>query len=351
MANAAAADLVLDTALVKKYDGFGPRYTSYPTADRFHAGVTRRAVRATRCATRNHERAAAAAVAVRAHPVLQHHLLLLRVQQGDHQGPRALGQVHPLRRPRDRHRRRPDRGRRRRSSSCTGAAARRRSSSRDEMTALMGMLRGALRVRAGRRGLDRGRSAQGRRRHHRLPGRARLQPHLGRHPGLRSRGAGGGQPHPDRGRDDDGDRRGARQRLRLGQRRPDLRAAAADGGRLLGDARQGDRGVARPHRALQLRARAAPVQAAAPHRHRRRCRRRRPSSRSSRSRSRSSARAGYVYIGMDHFAKPTDELAVAQAQRKLHRNFQGYSTKPDCDMLAFGISAIGKVGAVLRRRT
>ena len=39
MASAAAADLVLDTALVKKYDGFGPRYTSYPTADRFHAGV------------------------------------------------------------------------------------------------------------------------------------------------------------------------------------------------------------------------------------------------------------------------------------------------------------------------
>jgi oxygen-independent coproporphyrinogen III oxidase len=55
--------------------------------------------------------------------------------------------------------------------------------------------------------------------------------------------------------------------------------------------------------------------------------------------------AGYVYIGMDHFAKPTDELAVAQARRKLHRNFQGYSTKPDCDLLAFGISAIGKVGA------
>jgi oxygen-independent coproporphyrinogen III oxidase len=55
--------------------------------------------------------------------------------------------------------------------------------------------------------------------------------------------------------------------------------------------------------------------------------------------------AGYVYIGMDHFAKPGDELAVAQSQGKLHRNFQGYSTKPDCDMLAFGISAIGKVGA------
>jgi oxygen-independent coproporphyrinogen-3 oxidase len=55
--------------------------------------------------------------------------------------------------------------------------------------------------------------------------------------------------------------------------------------------------------------------------------------------------SGYTYIGMDHFAKPTDELAVAQRERKLHRNFQGYSTKPDCDMLAFGISAIGKIGA------
>jgi len=55
--------------------------------------------------------------------------------------------------------------------------------------------------------------------------------------------------------------------------------------------------------------------------------------------------AGYTYIGMDHFAKPTDELAVAQRERKLHRNFQGYSTKPDCDLIAFGISAIGKVGA------
>jgi len=54
--------------------------------------------------------------------------------------------------------------------------------------------------------------------------------------------------------------------------------------------------------------------------------------------------AGYVYIGMDHFAKPEDELAVAQRQGRLHRNFQGYSTYADCDLLAFGISAIGKVG-------
>lgn len=55
--------------------------------------------------------------------------------------------------------------------------------------------------------------------------------------------------------------------------------------------------------------------------------------------------AGYVYIGMDHFAKPDDELAVAQRDGRLHRNFQGYSTHADCDMMSFGISAISKVGA------
>jgi oxygen-independent coproporphyrinogen-3 oxidase len=55
--------------------------------------------------------------------------------------------------------------------------------------------------------------------------------------------------------------------------------------------------------------------------------------------------AGYVYIGMDHFARPDDELAVAQRQGTLQRNFQGYSTHRDCDLLAFGISAIGKVGS------
>ena len=54
--------------------------------------------------------------------------------------------------------------------------------------------------------------------------------------------------------------------------------------------------------------------------------------------------AGYVFIGMDHFAKPDDELAVAQRQGRLHRNFQGYSTYADCDMLSFGISSISKVG-------
>ncbi|WP_415064453.1 hypothetical protein [Polynucleobacter necessarius] len=46
---------------------------------------------------------------------------------------------------------------------------------------------------------------------------------------------------------------------------------------------------------------------------------------------------------MDHFAKPDDELAIAQKEGKLHRNFQGYSTQAECDLLAFGISSIGKV--------
>ena len=54
--------------------------------------------------------------------------------------------------------------------------------------------------------------------------------------------------------------------------------------------------------------------------------------------------AGYVYIGMDHFAKPDDELAVAQRNGTLYRNFQGYSTHADCDLIACGITAIGKVG-------
>jgi len=55
--------------------------------------------------------------------------------------------------------------------------------------------------------------------------------------------------------------------------------------------------------------------------------------------------AGYVYIGMDHFAKPDDDLAVAQRQGRLHRNFQGYSTHADADLVACGVSSIGAVGA------
>ena len=55
-------------------------------------------------------------------------------------------------------------------------------------------------------------------------------------------------------------------------------------------------------------------------------------------------RAGYVYIGMDHFAKPEDELAQAQQAGTLYRNFQGYSTHADCDLIGLGATSISMVG-------
>ena len=54
---------------------------------------------------------------------------------------------------------------------------------------------------------------------------------------------------------------------------------------------------------------------------------------------------GYAYIGMDHFALPDDALAVAKRQGRLHRNFQGYTTQPDADLIGLGVSSIGRVGA------
>lgn len=53
---------------------------------------------------------------------------------------------------------------------------------------------------------------------------------------------------------------------------------------------------------------------------------------------------GYLYIGMDHFAKPDDELAVAQQEGVLHRNFQGYTTQAECDLLGLGVSSISMLG-------
>jgi oxygen-independent coproporphyrinogen-3 oxidase len=55
--------------------------------------------------------------------------------------------------------------------------------------------------------------------------------------------------------------------------------------------------------------------------------------------------AGYDYIGMDHFALHTDSLSEAKRLGRLHRNFQGYSTQPDCDLISLGVSAIGKMGS------
>jgi oxygen-independent coproporphyrinogen-3 oxidase len=54
--------------------------------------------------------------------------------------------------------------------------------------------------------------------------------------------------------------------------------------------------------------------------------------------------AGYLYIGMDHFARPGDELATAQQDRTLHRNFQGYTTKAGADLYGMGVSAISSIG-------
>ena len=54
--------------------------------------------------------------------------------------------------------------------------------------------------------------------------------------------------------------------------------------------------------------------------------------------------AGYQHIGMDHFAKPEDELSIAQREGKLHRNFQGYTTGKDLDVLGLGVSSISQVG-------
>ena len=54
--------------------------------------------------------------------------------------------------------------------------------------------------------------------------------------------------------------------------------------------------------------------------------------------------SGYQFIGMDHFAKPDDELAIAQQKGKLHRNFQGYTTQQEADLLGMGVSAISQIG-------
>ena len=61
--------------------------------------------------------------------------------------------------------------------------------------------------------------------------------------------------------------------------------------------------------------------------------------------------AGYAYIGMDHFAKPGDELAIAQRQGRLTRDFQGYTSGGDSDLIGLGVSAIGRIGPSHARRT
>lgn len=61
--------------------------------------------------------------------------------------------------------------------------------------------------------------------------------------------------------------------------------------------------------------------------------------------------AGYVYIGMDHFAKPDDELAIAYRKGQLHRNFQGYTTYKEADLIGMGVSAISQIDNVYCQNT
>jgi oxygen-independent coproporphyrinogen-3 oxidase len=61
--------------------------------------------------------------------------------------------------------------------------------------------------------------------------------------------------------------------------------------------------------------------------------------------------AGYVYIGMDHFALPGDPLTMAQRRGRLHRNFQGYSTHAECDLIGLGVSSIGAIGPTYAQTT
>ncbi len=61
--------------------------------------------------------------------------------------------------------------------------------------------------------------------------------------------------------------------------------------------------------------------------------------------------AGYEYVGMDHFALPEDDLVQAQRDGSLQRNFQGYSTYGDCDLIGLGVSAIGSIGSMLAQNS
>ena len=342
MAIAAAADLVLDTALVKKYDGFGPRYTSYPTADRFHAGFTaERYVDALRAQP---GRPPASAFAVRA-PARSatRSATTARAIRSSRGITGAVGQVHQV-----------------------SWVARSRSSAASSMA-------GAGRAAAlGRRNADVPRAAtkcgadgDAARR----TSRSRRTPRS-RSRSIRARSAADtiaflgalGFNRISIGIQDfdpavqqavnriqteaetlPRDRRRARERLRLGQRRPDLRAAAADGDGFYTTLDQVI--AARPTASRSTATRTC-----------RTCSSRNGGSTSRSCQARDEAAilalaietldaAGYLYIGMDHFAKPGRRARGRAGEGKLHRNFQGYSTMPDCDMLAFGISAIGKVGA------
>jgi oxygen-independent coproporphyrinogen-3 oxidase len=342
MANAAAADLVLDTALVKKYDGFGPRYTSYPTADRFHAGV-RAEHYVNALQTRNHERPRqplSLYVHIPFCNTICYYCACNKVITKDHG--RSAKYIRYLGREIDIVGGLIEGGPKVEQLHWGGGTP--TFLARDEMATLMGMLRGgfefspqaevSIEVDPRKVGAD----------------TIAFLAELGF-----NRISVGIQ-------DFDPVVQEAVNRIQTEAETMTVIAAARANGfvsvnadLIYGLPRQTVAGFSttldkviavapdrialysyahvphlfKPQRRIDIDALPAPetklaILALAIEK---------------------LGAAGYVYIGMDHFAKPTDELAVAQAQRKLHRNFQGYSTKPDCDMLAFGISAIGKVGA------
>jgi len=341
MAHAAAAELVLDTALVKKYDGFGPRYTSYPPADRFHAGITARHY-VDALATRNHERPTAP-LSLYVHipfcNTICYYCACNKVVTKDHGRSakyvkylgREIGIVSAL----------VEGGPKVEQLHWGGGTP--TFLARDETSALMEMLRD---------GFDFAPDAEV---------SIEVDPRKVDADTIAFLGEQGFNRISVGIQDFDPVVQQAVNRIQSElETRTVIDAARANGfvsvnaDLIYGLPRQSVTGFSatldkviaagpdrialysyahvphlfKPQRRIDLDALPTPetklgILALAIEK---------------------LGRAGYVYIGMDHFAKPGDELAVAQREGKLHRNFQGYSTKPDCDLLAFGISAIGKVG-------
>ena len=176
-------------------------------------------------------------------------------------------------------------------------------------------------------------------------GRDRLQPRQPGRAGLRPGGAGSGQPHPERG--------GNPARSSMPAAQHGFRSVNVD--LIYGLPKQTLEGFARtldtvidvrPDRLAVYGYAHLPqhVQGAAPDQRRGPAARRRPSCGLLQLAIDKLTAAGYVYIGMDHFALPDDELALAQQRGSLHRNFMGYTTHADTDLVGLGVSAISHIG-------
>ena len=209
-----ASELVIDPVLIRSYDVRGPRYTSYPTADRFVEAFGEAQTRAVAGASAT-SAASASRSSVYVHlPVLRHGLLLLRLQQGRHHATTARSAKYiKYLEQRAGAAGAAARRRARAVRSCTGAAARRPFSRDDEMAALIECARRGASSAAARTECSIEVDPRTRRAgHDDIPRRPGLQPRLARRAGLRPRGAEGGAPHPERGGHAARHRRGARER-------------------------------------------------------------------------------------------------------------------------------------------